>query len=217
MNVYFISGLGADKRIFQKLVLPGFLKPVYLDWLAPHLDESLPAYARRMSDAIDTTQPFYLIGVSFGGMIATEISKLVKSQKTILISSISTTNQLPWYYIFLGSISIDRLIPASFLTLATPLTYWIFGATDLFTKQLLKQILKDTDKRFIKWALRAILSWRNSIRPTELIQIHGTRDRILPIRFTRPTVIVPDGGHLMVYAQSDIISNVLATQLTKSS
>ncbi|WP_093825084.1 alpha/beta fold hydrolase [Spirosoma endophyticum] len=98
MKIYFISGLGADKRIFQKLVLPTFFEPVYIELLTPHQNESLPNYAGRMALSIDSIQPFYIVGISFGGMLATEIAKLIRPQKTILISSVSTSNQLPWYY-----------------------------------------------------------------------------------------------------------------------
>ncbi|ABG59837.1 hypothetical protein [Cytophaga hutchinsonii] len=41
MTVYFLSGLGADKRIFQKLRLSEKLSIVYIDWLQPLKDESI--------------------------------------------------------------------------------------------------------------------------------------------------------------------------------
>ena len=214
MKIYFISGLGADKRIFQKLVLSSFLEPVYLDWVIPQTNESLPAYAHRMAALIDSTKPFYLVGVSFGGMIATEIAKQLSPQKTILISSVPISQQLPWYYHFLGQLYIDKVIPATLLTSSNALTYWLFGATDLQTKSLLKQILKDTDKRFLKWAIRAIVTWNNETKPVNLVQINGTTDKILPVRFTNPDFVIPKGGHLMVYNQPPKVSAILASILT---
>jgi surfactin synthase thioesterase subunit len=74
-RIYLISGLGADRRVFKKLVFPTDFELIYLDWITPEPAESLEAYAARLALNIDTSAPFYLIGLSFGGMLATEIAK----------------------------------------------------------------------------------------------------------------------------------------------
>jgi hypothetical protein len=33
-DIYFISGLGADRRVFQRLKVEGY-QPVYVNWLEP--------------------------------------------------------------------------------------------------------------------------------------------------------------------------------------
>ncbi|QIP14651.1 alpha/beta hydrolase [Spirosoma aureum] len=213
MNIYFISGLGADKRIFQKLVLPDYYQFIYLDWLPVMPSDTLESYAFRMAQLIDTSVPFYVIGVSFGGMIATEIAKKLKPLKTIIISSIGLSAGLPWYWRFFGKLSLDRFIPVTIFALPIAPTYWLFGAKDAATKLLLKQILLDTDKVFMKWAIRAILTWDNQRIPTSVIHIHGTHDKILPIRFTTPDLIVMQGGHLMVYSHSNEVSHLVGLLL----
>ncbi|MEJ0082498.1 MAG: hypothetical protein WDM78_16440 [Puia sp.] len=75
MNLYFISGLGADKRIFQNLVLPEVFKIYYIDWVTVSENESMESYCRRLSSQINTLEPFSLVGLSFGGVIAIEMSK----------------------------------------------------------------------------------------------------------------------------------------------
>ena len=85
MKVYGISGLGADKRVFEKLTLDLELIPI--DWITPYKNERIEDYAKRLSKKIDKKEEFIIIGVSFGGLIATEISKILKSKLTILISS----------------------------------------------------------------------------------------------------------------------------------
>jgi hypothetical protein len=40
MKVYFISGLGADERVFQRLELPG-IEQVHLGWISPTKKKSL--------------------------------------------------------------------------------------------------------------------------------------------------------------------------------
>ena len=49
MKVYFLSGLGADKTVFQFLDLD-FCEPVFIEWIPPHKNESLPDYALRLKD-----------------------------------------------------------------------------------------------------------------------------------------------------------------------
>jgi len=66
MNAYFISGLGADKRIFSKLKLSEKINIIHVDWINPDRNETLEAYSKRLSRIIDTSQPFALVGVSFG-------------------------------------------------------------------------------------------------------------------------------------------------------
>ena len=68
MNVYFISGLGADKRVFSKLQLDDQFSVNYIEWIAPLKKETLQHYASRLVTQIDTTKPFQLVGLSFGGI-----------------------------------------------------------------------------------------------------------------------------------------------------
>ena len=63
MKAYFISGLGADKKAFQKIKLPAGYEPVYLDWITPEKDESLTNYARRFSSLIKNNYAIILIGL----------------------------------------------------------------------------------------------------------------------------------------------------------
>ena len=84
-ELYLISGLGADKRVFDFLDLPGF-KIHHIEWVEPGDHETVENYAKRLLNQIRTVKPI-LIGLSFGGLIAIEIGKLMETEKIILISS----------------------------------------------------------------------------------------------------------------------------------
>ena len=58
MVLYFLSGLGADKRIFQKLNLPDQYTIVHIDWIKPVPNESIAAYAQRLSVVINQQDHF---------------------------------------------------------------------------------------------------------------------------------------------------------------
>src|SRR5438067_2088458 len=96
MQVFFLSGLGADKRVFELLDL-SFCEPVFLDWIPPQQNETLEHYALRIKEAFIPGNAI-VIGLSFGGMLATEIVKHDPSVKAILLSSAKTIYELPAYY-----------------------------------------------------------------------------------------------------------------------
>src|SRR5215211_3645432 len=98
MKVYFISGLAADERVFRHIVLPTYYEVIHLHWIKPYKKEPLSSYALRFAEKINTNEKFSLIGLSFGGMIATEIGKQFEAERTVLISSIPSSQHLPVYY-----------------------------------------------------------------------------------------------------------------------
>jgi pimeloyl-ACP methyl ester carboxylesterase len=126
-TIYIISGLGADRRAFSKLVFPPEISVIHLDWIPPAANESLINYARRLGERIDQTAPYYLIGLSFGGMLATEITRIMNPIHTFLISSIATYKELPWYYRAAGSISLQKAIPVGLLKNSNNIGYKIAG------------------------------------------------------------------------------------------
>ena len=213
MNVYFFSGLGADKRAFQKLVLPGDWNIKHVDWIPNQKNEPLEDYCKRLAASIDTSMPFSFVGLSFGGIVAIEIAKLLNPKKIIIISSISTKQELPMDLLgrfLLQKCRLFKLIPASVFKTANGFTHWYFGTKTKDEKQLLEQIIKDTPPSFAKWALGNILTWKNETRPANLLHIHGTADRIFPIKKTRCDIKIEGGGHFMVYSNAGEISKILS-------
>lgn len=213
MILYFLSGLGADSRAFKYLTFPQNVEPVFIEWLAPARNETLQEYAKRISEKLDTTRPFMLIGLSFGGILATEIIEFVSPVKTILMSSASRRQELPFYYRFAGALRLDRLVPAKALNKSHALTNWLFGLTEKMDKELLHEILRTTDTAFSKWAVGEILRWKRTASPPNIIRIHGDKDRILPIINFNPSHLVKDGGHFMVVSKAVEISAIIKAEV----
>ena len=216
MNLYFISGLGADKRVFQKLIIPESFIIHYVEWIPVFPEESLSQYCEKLITQINRTEPFILIGLSFGGIIAIEMSKQVKPVQTILISSISRPEEAGRVYTFLGKLQIQRIIPIRFLLTPSPLLFRLFGAHTKGEQTLLKQILADTDPDFFRWSLNRMFSWKNDWKPERLLHIHGTGDRILPYNDRMQAIKVIGGEHLMVYSRSEEISRLLQRHLLQA-
>ncbi len=209
-KVYYISGLGADARMFQFLKLPNYLPQQHVNWVAPlSLNESLQSYIQRLKSQIIEPEPI-LVGLSFGGVVAIELSKILQPRATIIISSLATHHQLPWYYRQLGKTGLHKWLPFNLMKAITPLAPFFFGAHSIPERKLLKEVILEIDETFLRWSLSRLLDWQQPDILPNLIQLHGESDLILPYH-NRPGIItIPKGEHLMVMHQADEISAILS-------
>jgi pimeloyl-ACP methyl ester carboxylesterase len=212
MKVYLIPGLAADKRVFRHILLPEGYEPCYLEWLPPAKGESLQEYALRMAEQIDRQEEFILAGLSFGGMLAVEIAKKYPAQKLILIASISHPSQLPAYYRRVYKMGLHRIITPSILKYGVHFKRY-FTSERADDKKIIREMARDMDHEFIRWALRAIVYWETDDHIPEAHHIHGTADNILPHRYTKPTITLEKAGHLMIFDRAGEINRVLASLL----
>lgn len=213
MKVYFISGLGADERAFQKLVFPPTWSISHLQWIEAARGESLESYVARFSKLIDSSVPFALVGLSFGGIVSIELNKIVKPVVTILLSSIKTKNELPFSYRLVALLNLHKAVPAFLLNKVYPFTDWYFGTNSTQEKALLREIIHDTPTPFLKWAIHEIVNWQNETIPDNTFHIHGTNDRIFPIAHLKVNVRIADGGHFMVYSKAEEVNKAIINLL----
>ena len=212
MKIYAIPGLGADQRVFKFLDLEHDL--VAMEWIPPKKKESLKEYALRLAQVIDTTEPFVILGVSFGGMLAVEISKAFAPEATILLSTAETHKELRWVYRMVGKTNLLYLMPKATFNISINIAWFLFGTKN----PVLKAILDDADPAFAKWAAIAISKWKNNEVITKSLRISGERDKILPPK--NPNILlIPDAQHFMIVDRageiSDLINRHLAGVLKK--
>lgn len=207
-TVYFISGLGADRRVFNDLDLSN-IEIVHIDWVQPLEGDTLKTYAAKLLEQIDQNTPVTILGLSFGGMLATELGHLIPHAQIILLSSAATASAIPLRYKLLWKWKVPNKIPFSLLRKTNALTYYFFGVKRAAHQALLKNILWETDEYFFRWAVQAILTWENEKTPLRLKQIHGTKDKILPLVETSAVIKIDGGGHFMVLEQADLVTEVL--------
>ena len=212
MKVYFVSGLAADSRVFKNILLPVYCTPVFLEWIVPLKNESLKNYALRLAAPIDTSGPFAIIGLSMGGMIASEIARQYKPAITVLISSVPCSKELPFYFKAAGALRLQKIVPVPLVKSGAMLKR-VFTTETNEDKNILRAIIRESDPKFIYWAMDAILKWRSDGFTESYIHIHGTRDEVLPMRFTKPTHIIARGGHLMVMSRAGEINRILEDEL----
>ena len=78
---------------------------------------------------------------------------------------------------------------------------------------MLDQIITDNDPRFFKWALGAILNWKQEHRPHPIFHIHGSKDKLLPLQYTCPDIVIEKGSHFAVWTKANAVSKAIAQAL----
>ncbi len=211
-EIYIFSGLGADERVFQRIDFSDF-SVTYIKWVIPNKTHTIEEYATRLIKQITTTKPT-LIGLSFGGLMAIEVAKQMEVEKVILIASAKTNKEIPFYFRFAGTFGFHKFLPTKLLKSSNFLTNWFFGTTSISDKQILKQVLHDTDTTFLKWAIDKITRWKNQTLVKNTFHVHGTSDRIFPFVFVKCDVSIKKGGHLMTLNRAGELSAILREELT---
>lgn len=212
MKVYFLSGLGADEKAFQALELPD-VEPIHLNWIPPLKKESIEAYAKRMAERITEPDPV-IIGLSFGGMMAIEIAKLIPVKKLILISSAKGKQELPPYFTICSHIPFHKILPLRIMSMNEKAMFYIFGTRTAEQKKNLVSIINNSITGFNKWAIDRIVNWNNNKLPANLTHIHGNADKLLPYQFVKADYTIDNGGHFMIVNQAKEISVLLQKLLS---
>ncbi|MBD1384877.1 alpha/beta hydrolase [Mucilaginibacter rigui] len=210
-KVYLISGLGADSRLFKHIKLPANCEVILVNWHIPASDDTLTTYAQSIVKQYDIQDNSTVIGVSLGGMISVEIAKQVNLGKVILISSIKTDNEAPWYFKFFRSLPVYKAIPGKLMTHLGFLVKPMFGAMLPNDLALFKSMLRKSSPIFLKWAMQAVLSWKNTVTIPNLYHIIGDKDLVFPQQnIKNPTAVIKGGTHIMVFDKADEINALLA-------
>lgn len=206
-KIYVLSGLGVDHRVFAAIDFGNF-EVVHIPWLKPEGKEPISAYASRIS-ALITDQTPILIGLSFGGIMAQEIARIIPCAKIILIASAKSKAELPAIYRLIGSTRLHKLVPGFLFTYSGRFTQWFFGVKTEAQKKLLAIILKETDPEFRNWAINALLTWAGDHTSGSTISIHGSKDRLIPIRNVAADFTLPGAGHFLTVSHAKEVSELL--------
>lgn len=204
MKIYGISGLGADKRVFEFLKLDFEFIPI--EWIEPYKNESIKSYSKRLSEVIDTKNDFCLLGVSFGGLIATEISQILNPRLTILISSAQTKKELKPVFRWFGKTNLVNIMPILMFDPPRFIAKYLFGAKN---SKLLFSILDDTDLNFAKWAVTELINWKNIIEIKNILKINGTNDKLIPPKGNTKMELINGGTHFMIVDNAYEISKII--------
>tara|TARA_B100000508_G_scaffold140088_1_gene140088 strand:- start:9965 stop:10672 length:708 start_codon:yes stop_codon:yes gene_type:complete len=213
-DVYLLPGQGADCRLFADIDLDTTrYNPICLAYSTPREHENMRQFASRIAKEVDTTRSFYLIGVSLGGMIATEISHQLKPDKTIIISSAKNRKELPARYKFQKVVPIYDWIPPALLKKGALFLQPIVEPDRDKYEATFIDMLSSKPPLYFERTIALIVNWNRTETSADIIHIHGTKDHTIPIRNVVDPTVIQNGSHMMTLTKSQEISEVLSKLL----
>ena len=198
-TIYLMPGMAASSKIFELLEFPKYISVKYLNWIQPFKEEELNKYAYRMSLLIKCKNPI-LIGVSLGGVLVQEISKIIKCHKVVIISSVKSKSELPISMKMAKHTGVHKLLPLQWIKNVENLINFVFG--DSIKIKLYKKYLSRRDPEYLAWAFNALVNWKQEEVIGSIVHIHGIDDNIFPIGSIDDPVIKVDGSHAIILTQA---------------
>ena len=211
-RLYLLPGMGGDHRLFKNLDLSAY-DTTHVRFPTPDGPTAMADFARLLHPQIDTTTPFSLLGVSFGGMLAVELTEQLYPERTIIILSVKQRSELPGKLRFNKVIPLYRIIGGRAQRALGGLGRWLFERRARSEEPTFKAMLRAKDPAYLKWATYAVTNWERDTVPPNIIHIQGQKDHTLPIKHISDAIAVPDGGHMIVMMQPKAIEAVLIDQL----
>jgi pimeloyl-ACP methyl ester carboxylesterase len=196
--VYFMPGLAASTTIFERIALPEDVFGMHLlEWEIPLDGESLPDYAKRITQNIKHQNPV-LIGVSFGGILVQEMAKHIAARKVIIISSVKCNAEFPRRMKIAKTTKAYKLIPMRLILNVESLAKFSFGEKINKRLKLYEKFLSVRDIRYLDWAVEQVILWDRTKIDENVIHIHGDQDEVFPIKYIANCKVVKGGTHIMI-------------------
>ncbi|WP_035678444.1 alpha/beta fold hydrolase [Flavobacterium limnosediminis] len=196
--VYFMPGLAASPKIFEKIQLPEDRFEIYLlEWFLPEKKETLVNYAKRMAAEIKH-EDAVLIGVSFGGILVQEIARIRLVRKTIIISSVKCQKEFPMRMKFVKNTKMYKLIPTRLFSNVEYLLKYSKNERMKERLVLYKMYLSVNDVKYLDWAIENVLIWKRTVADEKVVHIHGDKDDVFPIENIKNCIVVKGGTHAMI-------------------
>jgi hypothetical protein len=148
-----------------------------------------------------------LIGVSFGGVLVQEISKIIKVNKLIIISSVKSNEELPFHMKFGKVTKSYKLLPLEWINDFESLISFVLGPKAKRRVELYRKYLSVRDKNYLNWSIRELIEWKQAVPLKNVIHIHGSNDLIFPTKFLKDYIELPKGDHAMILKRADWINN----------
>lgn len=193
-----MPGLAASSLVFENIRLKNSKYQLHrIDWIQPNRNENIKSYCVRLSKKIKHKEPI-LIGVSFGGIIVQELDKILKVKKLIIVSSVKSHTEYPLVFKIARDYQLNNALP--------------FGMFDNFIKFSLKlninklykridlaeRYLTERDEKYLEWAVWSLLNWKQDEYRSDIIHIHGDKDKVFPVENILNCIKIKDGRHEMI-------------------
>lgn len=207
LNYYLIPGMGANRRLYENYRLPG--KIHYLEWEYVAGAETLTDYAAHLAGRIETKNNI-IVGSSMGGMMAVELSRIIKPALTVLISAPTGRHQFPRSLKILDRIGLHRAMGPNTLCKLTKLCDTFMGFKTEEQRSMFYEMMQSNGPDFLHYSVKAVLGWNNLDLPEgSFVQIIGDRDRLFDCRKIPGSIVLKGSGHFSTYERSEEICSII--------
>lgn len=204
--------MGADTRLFKKIGTIEGYEMVPLEFIHPKESKTLRDYAELLAQHYTFQEPYFLGGISMGGMIAQELAHLTNPEGLVLISTATSRAEMPLLFEWARQLRLASLFNKPALEAIAK-----FG--DLFTmkspdgRKLFLDMLHDSDPDFMKFGAKSILEWEPPKNELPTVRIHGTIDRVFPSSKVSNAEMIEGGNHFMIFERGEEITKILSERI----
>ena len=213
--VYCMPGMAASPKIFEYIHLPKPYKLHLLSWILPMKEESLSAYAKRMSERVSAVDSV-LIGVSFGGVLVQEMAKHIQVRKVIIVSSIKSRNELPLPIKMARTTNAHKLLPTQWINNLDALALFAFGKCIQKRLKLYQKYLSERNPDYLDWSIETLVHWDQEEADASVIHIHGKKDTVFPMKYLSKPFIAIEGGHAAIITSAQWFNSELPKLLIEN-
>ena len=210
--IYCIPGLGLDHRLFEKLSISG-VELKFIDYIEPLSDEPITAYAQRLSEKIEDTT-FSILGMSLGGILAVEISRIKKVESLFLISTVKNKSEVPNIFKYMDLLPTKNKIASKLAIDASVAFKPYYDKSDAAGNKLFDAMIRSASVELLAWGIQEIANWKfNEEINCPFYHVHGTADLIFPIKNIDKAETVKGATHYMLYNNADDISKRIEARI----
>lgn len=205
--IYAIPGLGTTKELFKNISIPNHQLKV-LDWPEPKKEYTLTDYSNEFLKQIDCSKPVSFIGVSFGGMLCSDLAERLAVEKIVLISSCKDVSEFPTLLKLVKYFPVYKLLPDTFIRFVAKSKRRFLGFEKLFDP-LFYNMTDAMPPNYFSYTINYIVNWGKNSSAINPIRIHGANDKLLPIKKLYPCYAIKGGSHAMVLNKAEEINEIL--------
>ena len=208
-RIYAIPGLGTTAALYNFIKVKD-VKLKVINWPEFSKDETMQTYAAKIATQIDDSEPFYLMGVSYGGMLCTEISLIKDPVKTILISSCENSKEFPWTLRFFQYFPIHKLVTDKMFRSMARSAKWVLGFRNEYKSDFYKMVT-EMPSGYFKSSINSIVGWKRQGGAKNSVRIHGDKDKLLWYSALKKNIdhTISGGSHSMVLDKAEEINRIL--------
>ena len=128
----------------------------------------------------------------------------------LAITSLSIRTRLDW---FAKKFPVYQVLPISWLKKVVVLFGDFFTPKSNEERKLFLSFVREADSSVIRWGIHQTLYWKQKEMPGNIIHIHGSKDRLFPVKKIKTGHIIKGGTHFMVYNRAAEISELITKEL----